>query len=505
MTLEMRDVYLLSPELALTGLALLVVLLDLMVQRKGLLQAVAVAGLLVPAGLSVLLWTNVHTLPGGADSGFFGSLVVDKFALFFKFLVLAILALLLLASGDYMGRFRRYQGEFIALMFLSATGLMLLAAAADLISIYISLELASLPVVALAAFLRNDVRSTEAGIKFLLLSALSSAVLLYGFAFIYGATGTVNLYSLDPSVPTIADMITQTDPALPFGSFPLLMGIVFAVAGFGFKLSIVPFQMWTPDVYEGSPTPVAAFLAVASKAVAFAVVLRLFYTGFESVSTDWVLLFAGLAAVTMTVGNLVAMTQTNVKRLLGYSAIAHAGYMMVGLAAVTSRSQEPGTSDLGPSALLFHLGAYAVTNLAAFFAVIAITSKTGSERIADFAGMARRAPWLAGVLAFALISLTGVPPTAGFMGKLFLFQSAVNADLVWLAVVGVVNSVLSAYYYLRIVRVMYLHPAASEERVPSDAPFRVALLVTGAAVLVLGLLPSELLEVARTAVGGLLP
>ena len=501
----MHDVYLLSPELALTGLAILVVLLDLVVRRKGLLLAVGVVGLLVPMALSIMLWRDVHTLLGGADSGFFGSLVVDKFALFFKFLVLGILALLLLASREYLERFRRYQGEFIGLMFLSATGLMLLPAAADLISVYISLELASLPVVALAAFLRTEVRSTEAGIKFLLLSGISSAVLLYGFVFIYGATGTVQLVSLDPSVPTVADMITRSDPALPFGSLPLLMGIVLAVAGFGFKLSIVPFQMWTPDVYEGSPTPVTAFLAVASKAAAFAVVLRLFYTAFDSVSADWALLFAGLSAVTMTVGNVVAMTQTNIKRLLGYSTIAHAGYMLVGLAAIAARSQDPASGDLGPSGLLFYLGAYAAMNLAAFFAVIAIVNKTGSERIDDFAGMAQRAPWLAAVLAFALISLTGVPPTAGFMGKLFLFQAAVNADLVWLAVVGVVNSVLSAYYYLRIIRVMYLQPAASPERVPSDASFRVALLITGGAVLVLGLLPGELLEVARTAVGSLLP
>ena len=234
-------------------------------------------------------------------------------------------------------------------------------------------------------------------------------------------------------------------------------------------------------------------------------VLRVFYTAFGPVSADWALLFAGLSVVSMTVGNLVAMAQGNMKRLLGYSAIAHAGYMMIGLAAIAGRSTDAGSVTLGPSGLLFYLGAYAATNLAAFFVVIAIAAKTGSEEIDDFAGMGQRAPWLAGVLAFALVSLTGIPPTAGFMGKLFLFNAAVNADLVWLAVVGVVNSVLSAYYYLKVIRVMYLRPAASPERVPSDLPLKMALFVTAAAVLVLGVVPDELRDVANTAVNGLVP
>ena len=500
----LRDVLLISPELALTGLAVLVVLLDLVIgRRKGVLLAVGTIGLLVPAGFSIVLWNEVHSLPAGAEAAFFGTIVVDKFALFFKLLIVGILALLLLASGGYAERFRQYQGEFIALVFLSATGLMLLAGAADLITVYISLELAALPVVALAAFLKTEVRSTEAGIKFLLLSGISSAILLYGFAFLYGATGTVRIFSLDPTVPTIAMMASQGDATLPFGSFPLMVGAVLAVAGFGFKLSMVPFHMWTPDVYEGSPTPVAAFLAVASKAAAFAVVLRVFHTGLEAVSTDWVLLFAGLSAATMTVGNLVAMVQTNVKRLLGYSAIAHAGYMLIGVAAVTADGAGSGGDALGSSGLLFYLGAYAVTTMAAFFAVIVITNRTGSDEIIGLAGMGQRAPWVAGVLALALVSLTGIPPTAGFMGKLFLFNAAVDADLIWLAVFGVVNSVLSAYYYLRIVRVMYLQPAGAEERISAGIPAGAALLVTGVAVLVLGIIPGGLLDVARTAATGL--
>ena len=499
-----RDILLLSPELALAGLGIAMVALDLVLRRKGLLLAVAVAGLLVPIGFALLLWNAVDATATGAEAAFYGALVVDKFALFFKLLILGSLALLLLASVEYSARFRENLGEFIGLVFLSATGLMLLAGAADLITTYISLELAALPVVAVAAFLRSDVRSTEAGLKFLVLSALSSAVLLYGFAFLYGATGTVRLFSLDPAVPTIAAMVTGADSSVPFGGYPLLIGAALAVAGFGFKLSLVPFQMWTPDVYEGSPTPLGAFLAVASKAAGFAIILRIFYTGLGDVSSDWVLLFAGLSAVTMTVGNVVAIAQSNVKRLLGYSAIAHAGYMLIGVAAFAAHGTDDGQGSLGASGLLFYLGAYATMTLAAFFAVIAISNRTNSDEIDDLAGMAQRSPWLAGALALALVSLTGIPPTAGFMGKLFLFNAAVDADLVWLAVFGVVNSVISAYYYLRIVRMMYVVPPYTTEPISTNIPSGVALAVTAAGVLVLGVVPSGLLDVARSAVVGLL-
>jgi NADH-quinone oxidoreductase subunit N len=260
--------------------------------------------------------------------------------------------------------------------------------------------------------------------------------------------------------------------------------------------------MWTPDVYQGAPTPVGAFLAVASKAAAFAVVLRVFLAALGPLSSDWVLLFAGLSAVTMTVGNLVAIAQSDVKRLLGYSAIAHAGYMLIGLAAAVGPPAAGGSAQelLGPSGLLFYLGAYAAMTMAAFFAVIAITNTTNSDRIEDLAGMGTRSPWAAAVLALALVSLTGIPPTAGFMGKLFLFNAAVDANLVWLAVLGLVNSVVSAYYYVRIVRVMYMRPASSTDRIGVGIPAGTALLVTGATVVVLGVFPGWLLEIARTAV-----
>ena len=498
MGLTLRDLMLVSPELALVVLALAIVLLDLVLERKRFVVAVGVAGLGVPLAAALGLWAVVAD--GGAEMAFHGALIVDTFALYFKLLIVGILGLLLLASADHIERFRPHQAEFVALVLLSAAGLMLLAGAADLIAVFVSLELASLPVVALVAFGKND-RSIEAGIKYLVLSGVSAAVLLYGFAFLYGATGTVRLVALDPALPTIATMLPAVADGRPFGSIAVLVGVVLATAGFGFKLSMVPFQMWTPEVYEGAPTPVAAFLATASKAAAFAIVLRLFYTALGGASAEWSIMFAVLAAVTMSVGNVVAIAQSNVKRRLGDSAIAQAGYMLIGVAAVAGGGGDP----LGVQSVLFYLGGYAAMNLAAFFAVIAITNTTGDDRIEALAGMGRRSPLLALVLAFALISLTGIPPTVGFMGKLFLFNAAVSADLAWLAVVGVLNSVVSAYYYMGIVRTMYMREPAEPRRIGAPVTAWVAMGVATAGVAVLGVWPAWLLDIARTAAGSLVP
>ena len=366
-----EDVRLLSPELALAGLAVLVIILDLVVKRKGFLAAVSLVGLIVPIALSVLLWIDVDDEPGKQIVGIFDTLTVDHFALYFKFLVLLVVGLVVLASTDYVGKMERRQGEYFGLIMFSAVGMMLLAATRDLISIYISLELTALPLAALAAFLMTD-RSSEAGMKFFIISAISSALMLYGMALVFGFTGSTYLTD-------IADSVSALSGGAFGGEFVLLLGIVLIVVGFGFKISAVPFQMWVPDVYEGAPTPITAYLSVASKAAGFAVLLRIFYTAFdtEALQLDWAILFAVLAAASMTVGNLVAMAQSNIKRMLGYSTIAHAGYLLVGLAAVAARST--GGETIGPSSILFYLGAYAATNLAAFFAIIAISNKVGSD------------------------------------------------------------------------------------------------------------------------------
>lgn len=497
--MTLHDLYLLSPEISMAGLAMLLIVLDLIFTRKTVITAVAILGLAVPLVFSLVLWfdlTDNVTTQMEADFGTgFVTFVVDKFSLFFKFLLVGVTALIFLASSEYVSKFKKFHGEFFALVLFSTSGMMLLASTVELISIYVSLELTALPIAALAAFLR-DSRSSEAGLKFLILSAISSAVLLYGMVIIYGFTGTT----------VLADIATQLagliDGDAAFGGDALLFGVILVIAGFGFKISSVPFQMWAPDVYEGSPTPVTAFLSVASKAAGFAVILRVFYIAFSSeiLSVDWSAVFAVLAALSMTFGNLVAIRQNNIKRMLAYSTIAHAGYLMVGLASVVSCGPEA-DCILGPSGVLFYLSGYAITNMAAFSAVIAISNRINSDQIDSFAGMARRAPILAGVLAFAMISLIGVPPTVGFMSKIYLFGAAVNTDLVWLAVVGMVNSVISAYYYLRVVKVMYLEQPADDTPVGSGLPMKLAVMVTMLGTAFFGIYPTPLINLARSAVG----
>ena len=341
-----HDVYLLSPEISLVGLALLVMGLDLVVRRKGLLTLVAVAGLALPLALSIVLWVDVSSETDGRMVGVLGALTVDKFALFFKFLILGVTGLLLTASVDYARRLPGLRGEFIGLILLSATGMTLLASATELITIYVALELTALPLIALSTF-RMTPQSGEAGLKFLVLSGVSSALLLYGMVLVYGLTGSTYLEEIGRAVAT------PLDASLPFGSMALLMGVILIVAGFGFKIAAAPFHMWAPDVYQGAPTPVVAFLSVASKAAGFAILMRVFYTAFPALDLDWSMLFAILAVVSMTLGNLMAMVQSNIKRLLAYSTVAHAGYMLVGLAAVASRIQGDGISRrAGKSAFL---------------------------------------------------------------------------------------------------------------------------------------------------------
>ena len=499
--MTLHDIYLLSPEIALAGLALALILLDLFVSRKGALVVVSVLGLAVPVVLSLVLWADVDSQSTGQLSGVFGTLVVDKFSLFFKFLLAAAAALVLLMSASYVERFSRFQGEFYALILLATSGMMLLASATELISIYVALELTALPSAALAAFLR-DGRSAESGMKFLILSAISSAVLLYGMVFIYGFTGTTSLAGIAEHIAGLVDA-GQLDPQAAFGdSKALLFGIVLVIAGFGFKISSVPFQFWAPDVYEGAPTPVTAFLSVASKAAGFAIVLRVFYVSFPAgvLIEDWAGIFAVLSVVSMTFGNLVAIRQNNIKRMLAYSTVAHAGYVMVGLAAVAARISS-GPVDVGPSGVLFYLGGYVATNLLAFGAIVAISNRINSDRIDDYAGMSRRAPLVAAAMMFAMVSLTGIPPTIGFMSKVYLFGAAVNANMEWLAIVGMVNSVISAYYYLRVVKVMYLNKPVESGAIRADVATGFVLTAGAAATFVLGVYPAPLINLARSAVG----
>ncbi len=488
----------------MTGAAILVIVLDLVTSKKGLLPAAAVLALAAPLTLSLIqlydlgesssLLTNGSA--GATGSVLLGSLSVDRFALFFNFLVIAATGLVVLASSDYVKQMDRFRGEYFGLILFSATGMMLLAAATELITIYISLELTTMPLAALGAFLMTS-RSTEAGMKFLIIGALSSAVMLYGMALLYGFTGSTTLEGIAAGVSAPA----QQDVA--FGSYAVLVGFVLLLVGFGFKISAVPFQMWVPDVYEGAPTTVVAFLSVASKAAAFAILIRVLFTGFFDVGLEWAGLIAVMAAVSMTVGNLMAIGQNDIKRMLGYSTIAQAGYILVGVAAgVKSSGAGFGTLEfaaIGPSSVLFYLVAYTAANLTAFFAVIAISNRTGGTRIDDFAGMVRRAPVLAVALTLAMVALIGVPPTSIFIGKLYIFTAAVDSGLVWLAVVGVINSVVSAYYYVRVIRTMFLQPSVSQDSISAPVSSWIALGIAGAAMLWMGIAPGYILRLSEGA------
>jgi NADH-quinone oxidoreductase subunit N len=478
-----HDIYLLSPELSLAAVAILVLFVDFVLKDRRALPAIVLVGLGVTIALTIVLWIDLDT---GATSmtGVFGTLVVDKFSLFFKFLLTGIMAIVVLMSTGYIRRFDSLRAEYFALILFSLTGMMLLASTLELVTIYIALELTALPLAALIA-LAGSSRSSEAGIKFLILSAISSALLLYGMVWTYGFTGSTDLGEIARGI------LSSTDATQPFGGYAILLGVVFIIAGFGFKISTVPFHMWVPDVYEGAPTPITAFLSVASKAAGFAVILRVFYVAFPetSVSMEWSAVFAVLAIMSMTLGNFVAVAQKNMKRLLAYSTIAHAGYIMVGLAAIAARDTSSTGAD-GPAGVLFYLVGYAATNLAAFAAVIAISNRVGSDKITDIAGMA---------LAFALISLTGLPPTVGFMVKLNIFSAAASSGLSWLVLAGTLSSVVSAYYYMRVVKVMYFSDPVEERPTSSDRPLQLALGLTTAALLFFGIYPTPLIRMATTA------
>ena len=474
----------LGPVLVLLVTAGLVILIDLIWRNERVREMTAVALLGCAVAAAYTGWLTVRDVSGFA---FEDTVVLDRFTLFFYFFFVGVAAFTILASTDYADRLRGRMGEFMGFSLVIAAGAMLMTGSNDLITLYIAIELTSISQYALAGF-RRDQQSSEAGLKYLLLGATSSAVLLYGFALLYGLTGTTSLTEIG----------AQAGNATGDLRVGYIAAAVAIAAGFGFKMAIVPFQMWAPDVYQGAPTPVSAYLSVASKAAGFAVALRVFFTalGTDQFAEQWTDLFAMLAAVSMTVGNVMAIRQTDVKRLFGYSTIAQAGTILIGIAASLAEGNE---FTLAASGVLFYLAAYAFTNLGAFFAIVAITVRTGTDDIRGFAGMWRRSPALALALAFCLVSLTGLPPTIGFWAKIYVFNAAVEADLLWLVIVGVLNTAISAYYYLRIVREMFMaDPETTTPVRPSLATgFCVGLATLG--VLVFFVWPAPLLDAAERA------
>jgi NADH-quinone oxidoreductase subunit N len=482
----MDDINRFGPELALLIAAGLIVVGDvaLPLRRNG--RLILAVGLGLAGVAASVIWSLILIVADERGEAFEGLLVVDNFSLFFNYLFAGIAAVIILASVDLLQR-SRFPAEYVALVLASSVGMMLMASTVDLIAIFVALELQAICFYILVAFLK-DGRSSEAALKYLLLGAVSTALTLYGMAYLFGLSGSTNLND-------IASFVSDADSGTRSA---LVLAAVFLAAGLGFKMAVVPFQMWVPDVYQGAPTPVTAYLSVASKAAGFAVVMRIFVValGEGLISSDWSNMFAAIAAISMTLGNVAALVQSDIKRMLGYSSIAQAGTFLIGLAAVAAEDPQ---LLLGTSAVVFFLGTYAFTNLGAFIAVIAISNKIGSDQISDYAGVAKRSPWLAAGLTACLLSLTGIPPLAGFWAKVYVFNAAVEADLVWLALVGVLNSVISAYYYLRVALNMYTQEPASEETFQPSLYLGVAMVAAVIGLFAIGIYPEPLLDASESA------
>jgi NADH-quinone oxidoreductase subunit N len=414
---------------------------------------------------------------------FGGALAIDDYAGFFELVILAATGVTIGMSLDYVADEGLAGPEYYALLLFAAFGMMLMAAAGDLIIIFLGLETMSISVYALVGFMRRDARSSEAALKYFLLGAFSTGFLLYGIALIYGATGTIRLDPVRAAVS--ADM--ASNPLL-------LMGVGMMLIGFGFKVAAVPFHMWTPDAYEGAPTPVTAFMAVGVKLAAFAGFLRIFLVHLGPVSAQWTSVLWVIAALTMTVGNVVALVQDNIKRMLAYSAIAHAGYLILGMAAASSHQ--------AGGAILYYLLGYSFTNLGTFAVVVAL-ERHGEvrDRIRDFRGLAQSHPALAAAMALFMLSLTGVPPLAGFVGKFYLFSAALNAGLVWLVILAAVNSTISAYYYVGVIVTMYAGEGApvAVKRIAARPALLISIAVGLAGTILIGLFPQSYMDASRSA------
>jgi proton-translocating NADH-quinone oxidoreductase chain N len=445
------------PEIIIAVTAFLVLTLDIIWkgdQRSAtILPWVTFAGAILALGDATLLWqggaANSTTALATDVAGVVPMLAIDHMAFFFKVFSALTVALVGLSAVEYINARTPFRGEFYVLTLLAGLSLMFLASATNLVMIYLSLEFLSITSYILTGYLRQDNRSTEAAVKYFLYGAVASGVMLYGFSLLYGASGSVDL-------ATIASALTTSPAASPL---LIVTAVIMILVGFGFKIALVPFHQWSPDAYEGAPTPVTAFLSVGPKAAGFAVLIRVMVVALPDYSVNWAGILAIIAILTMTVGNLVALWQTNMKRLLAYSSIAQAGYMVIGLAAWSAQSSSPFD---GVNGILLYLFAYLFTNLGFFAVVIILENKLGTANVSDYAGLIRRSPFLSIALLVFFLSLIGIPPTGGFMGKLFVFGAALNQGLYLLALVGVLNSAISVYYYFGIARQVFFTQGADE-------------------------------------------
>ncbi len=427
------------------------------------------AGWLTAGGLlATLIISLLVGRPGEPVAALGGMIRFDWLGFFFKmfFVFGAGITALFLMDHEKVGD----RGEAYVLLLASTIGMCLMASSADLVMLYLAIETTSIPLYVLAGFMLSDERSTEAGFKYLLFGAMTSAIMLYGFSLLFGFAGTTNLYALAA--------------ALQSGHLagPVMLGVIFLlIVGLGFKVSIVPFHFWAPDVYHGAPTPISGFLSTASKAAGFAVIARLFLVVFPDFTISWTTMLAVLSAVTMTIGNLMALPQKNIKRMLAYSSIAHAGYAMIGIVAI---------SKLGIASVVFYMLAYIVTNMAAFGVVAAVGRIVGSDEYDAYRGLSRRSPWLGLIMLAAFLSLAGMPPFGGFVAKVFVFAAGIQANYTWLVVMGILNSIVGVYYYLNVMKYVYLYRMEKEDEdkhpVMLTRPYAIALAVLALGVILIG-------------------
>ena len=483
MKLPEINLYLIAPEMILAGFGFLVLLLGVFTgkeEKKGYLGILSLIGIVI---------AFFFTLPlmGSNQTGFEGMFISDGFTLFFKILFLIIAFLTVLISIGYAHREGIELGEYYALVLFATLGMMLMAAGSHLITIFLGLETMSISIYILAGIMREDRRSVEAALKYFLLGAFATGFLLYGIALIYGATGSLYLNEV---ASYIASKNLLRNPML-------LMSLAFLTIGFGFKIAAVPFHMWTPDVYEGAPTSITAFMATGVKAAGFAALVRVFFSALSAFRPDWTSIMWVIALATMTFGNIIAISQTNIKRLLAYSSIAHAGYILVAFVA---------GNDIGTSAILFYLMAYAFMNLGAFTCIILLGKKEEENTlISDYAGIGFKYPLLAASMTIFLLSMAGIPPLGGFMAKFYVFSAAVKSEFYWLAILGVLNSAISVYYYLRVTVLMYFRESEREIVGLQFSPASViALILAVIGTFYMGIFPSNVLALAQRSIAGLM-
>lgn len=473
------NLFAILPFLIVVGWGLVLMVIDLFVgsENKRVIGWLALVGYAVAFISTLTLWGQewgAFTPVGGTPM-----ILVDNYSNFLNALFLLTGGLSVLLAINYLERTGLQHGEYHYLMMFSVSGMMLMGMANDLILVFLALELLSIPLYVLSAFAHPQAASEEAGMKYFLLGAFSSGFLVFGIALLYGASGSTALPAVLAGIQT--------------GSALAAAGIALLLVGFAFKVAAVPFHMWTPDVYEGAPTAVTAFMSVGAKIGGFAAMIRVFVSALPAFGETWVPAVALIAALTMIVGNVVALAQGNVKRMLAYSSIAHAGYIMIAVAASTR------SADAVPAGL-FYMMAYLFTNLGAFAVVIALEQREGRGlNLDDYRGLWARHPWFALALAYFMLSLTGIPPTGGFSGKFFLFRSALQADLLWLALVGVVTSVVSGYFYLRLVYLSFMYGPEGELAIDRSRTLSVAVAVTALATLLLGVLPGRWFDVTQQA------